>query len=306
MHFNSGSSHQLSRIRRLKKVVVYGSEVAKMSPRPDHLETIEIAGAQITFGIIRTDEPQFIRNAPENQRRVLVRSKAFSCNYRDLSIIFSRARGIQGNSFHALGSDFFGEVVETGTDVTELKIGDRVINNNHYDGHDFFIYRGEILRAGVCTNHASQEYHVLHVAKLMKIPAEVPDAVAAAFSIGAQTSYGMIRRLGVSAGSNILVTSARSNTSLFVINALKKSGAQIYAATTSKWCRDRLKSLGVKEVFCPDWGNEGFSPQSEILSTARRLGGFDYVVDPFFDVHLAGAVHLMAPGGVYITCGLLN
>jgi NADPH:quinone reductase-like Zn-dependent oxidoreductase len=174
-----------------------------------------------------------------------------------------------------------------------------VISDCHYTG-------GVSSRAaeGVPTNHGSKEYQVFHEDKVMCIPAEMPSEVAAAFTIGAQTSYSMIRKLGLSSGANVLVTAARSNTSLFVIAALQKHRVNVYATTTSMQLADRIRALGVKEVFQFDPAVASFTQNSKLCRAASEFGGFDAVVDPFFDLHLSKVLDVMAPCGRYVTCGL--
>jgi NADPH:quinone reductase-like Zn-dependent oxidoreductase len=287
----------------LRNVVICGREVKRLLPRASAIETVEIAGVPVMCGIIPTRPPVFDRRASVNARRVLIRVKAFSCNYRDLCFIFSTLKN-QPNAFYAMGSEFAGEVVATGREVSSLKVGDRVISNNSYTGTGFSIFRGERVREGVATNRASKEFQIFHEAKLMKIPREMPDEVASAFSIGAQTAYSMVRKAALGKGSNILVTAARSNTSLFVVNALRQHQVNLYATTTSKLHEDRLKKMGVREVFRINSDLESFELHPQLNALARDIGGFDCVIDPFFDLHLRRIIDLISAGGRYITCGL--
>lgn len=283
----------------MRNVAIIGAQVKSLLPDDNSIETIELAGVPVTCGIIHTKRTHFDRDAPENSFKVLVRVQAFSCNYRDLNLIFSAVRKGGDRSFYVIGSEFTGEVVEIGREVQSVKIGDRVISDCHYTG-------GVNSRAaeGVPTNHGSKEYQVFHEDKVMCIPAEMPSEVAAAFTIGAQTSYSMIRKLRLSSGSNVLVTAARSNTSLFVIAALQKHRVNVYATTTSMQLADRIRALGVKEVFQFDPAAVSFTQNSELCRAASELGGFDAVIDPFFDLHLNKVLDVMAPCGRYVTCGL--
>src|SRR5256885_13765143 len=89
------------------------------------------------------------------------------------------------------------------------------------------------LRQGVASNQSSRGYHVVYAAKLARIPDAMPDDVAAAFSLGAQTAYGMVRRASVAAGMTALVMGGTSNTSLYLFAALRAAGARVFASTTS-------------------------------------------------------------------------
>ena len=284
----------------MRNVAILGSGVRQAMPDNDSIESVELKGVAVTCGIISTRPPAFDPAAPANAFSVLVRVKAFSCNYRDLNFIFSTVRKGGERSFYTIGSDFVGQVVSVGESVESLKAGDRVISNCHYTGGS----TGARAAEGVPTNHGSKEYQVLHEDKLIAIPPEMPDAVAAAFSIGAQTSYSMIRRLDIPEGAHVLVTAGRSNTSLFTIGALKKRRVHVYATTTSPRAADQLRALGVEEVFRLDPSHQSFAQDEQMRQTAARIGGFMAVVDPFFDLHLSKAIDVMAAGGKYITCGL--
>lgn len=284
----------------MRNVAICGSGVAEVLPDNKTLATVEIDGVPVLCGLIPTGEPAFKPNAPENRSRVLVRVKAFSCNYRDKALIFRTVTKGPGRAFYVLGSEFTGEVVDTGPEVTCLAIGDRVIANNHYTGGGWL---ATDVPEGLPTNQASREYQILHEAKLLKVPSAMPDEVAAAFSIGAQTVYSMIRKLQVAEGANVLVTAARSHTSLFAINALRKYNVNLYATTTSPQFAHELKELGVRDVIQIDPEGGSFAQHDRLQQIVKDNGPFDCVFDPFFDLYLGRVVGVMAPGGRYITCG---
>lgn len=261
-------------------------------------QRICIGGITFKCGILHTPEPLFNRKAPEFHHKVLVRKLAFSCNYRDRNLIFDTVKDGAANRPLVIGSDFVGEVVDVGIQITELRAGDRVIGDCSYPC--------KVLGAhsGVPTNHASSEYEVFHWAKLMQVPTSMPVPIAAAFSICAQTSYSMIRRLCIKAGDNILVTAATSNTSLFILNALKhRKDLQIYAVTTSKHALQNLQQLGIPNAHY--YNPLKLSPDNEqILRIGAKLGGFDCIFDPFADCYLEPSVDMLAFEGRYITCGM--
>jgi NADPH:quinone reductase-like Zn-dependent oxidoreductase len=287
----------------LRNVAICGSKIRNSISDFNFVDTIEINGFPVFCGLLHTQDKNFDQNTEKNNHKVLVRKKAFSCNYRDKSIIFQIATKALNyeDIFFAIGSDFVGEVIDIGAKVTELKIGDRVIANNAYPQAD----SPETL-PGIPSNHGSKEYQIFHQAKLIKIPLEMSDEVAAAFSIGGQTSYSIVRKFNPTKDSNILITAAKSNTSLFVINALKKYGANIYTTTTSNLFVEELKAMGVKEVITIEKKPNSLLENKSIQKIVQETGGFDCVFDPFYDLYLGQAVELMNFGAKYITCGLYD
>ena len=234
-------------------------------------------------------------------RDVRVRVDAFSCNYRDKAFLVRLATAPAGRYFVA-GSEFVGHVVATGPEVTTLQVGDRVISNHHYTASG---WDPDGAPEGIISNHASREYQVHHENKLVPIPASMTDAEAAAFSLGAQTAYGMTRRMALEPGARALVTAARSNTSLFIIQALAASGVEVTATTTSGKDAHRLRDAGAHHVLVgiSENGERGRGVLNALEALREEHTGFDGVFDPFFDVHLTTAITLLAPFGKYITCG---
>jgi NADPH:quinone reductase-like Zn-dependent oxidoreductase len=289
----------------MRNVAVLSGKVRDevVAPHP-RAETVHVHDLPVICGIVRTRPPAFDRTSENDRSSVVVRVRAFSCNYRDRALVFAASASPRGNSFYVIGSDFVGEVIERGADVVDLEIGDRVIGNNAYVGNTFEDAR---VPQGILSNHASAEFQIVPGERLIKIPPGMPDPVAASFSINAQTAYSMIRKLGVSSGDNVLVMAARSNTSLFVINALRSRMVNTYAMTSSVGYEDQLRALGVKEVLHIDRKRRssllGYPPVAE---TVRSIRGFSYVIDPFYDINLPSAVTVLAAGGKYISCGLLH
>jgi NADPH:quinone reductase-like Zn-dependent oxidoreductase len=175
-----------------------------------------------------------------------------------------------------------------------------VIGNNAYPDSGW-----PGVAPGIPGNHGSREYQILHEAKLMKIPDEMSDEVGAAFSIGAQTTYSMIRRLELKKGEAVLVTAAKSNTSLFAISALRNHPVDVYATSTSSLFEAELTRLGVRRLFIID-PEKPFLEHPELQKTAIELRGFQAVIDPYFDLFLRPSIPVMGTGARYITCGLYD
>jgi len=285
----------------MRNISICGSKLQHSLTLPNIVQAMQIDGIEVFCGLIHTEESEFDAYVPKNKFNVLVKKRAFSCNYRDKNLILKTAVHVPEERFYTVGSDFVGEVVALGTEVTEFQVGDRVIGNNSYPDS------GVVgLLPGVPTNNASKEYQSFHQAKLLKIPPEISDECAAAFSIGGQTTYSMIRKLDIEPGTNVLVTAAKSNTSLFVINALKQHNVNLYATSTSRHFEQELKKMGVKQLIQVNPDDDDWLTSPDMLHIYQETGGFNYIIDPFFDLHIGKVISLFVPGfgGKYITCGL--
>jgi NADPH:quinone reductase-like Zn-dependent oxidoreductase len=285
----------------MKSLVVFGAQGADASDSAAMVSETVIGGHAVRSAFIEAPDPDFDPSHPDNHERVLVRNKAFSCNYRDKHFIHL-IQQFPAHRYGPFGSEFVGEVVDVGEKVDAFEVGDRVVTNHHYTGA---WSPEDTYREGVSTNRASQGWHVIHQNKVVPVPNEMSDATAAAFSLNAQTAYSMVRRLEVKDGQKVLVTSATSNVSLFSIPLLLSRGAEVFAATTSPDSRSTLLEMGVSKVIPVD-REEGFHDSEIVLETARDELLFDRVLDPFFDLHIARAVDLLRPFGKYCTCGLLD
>lgn len=266
------------------------------------VRTMEIEGVPITVGLIETRRPGYDLNAPENRSAVLIKVRAFSCNYRDKALVIKASQKCSGkDKYVCIGSEFVGEVIAIGPEVKAFQVGDRVMADNNFP-----VMSVPDVKPGIPIEHSSKRYLALHEAKLIKVPLAMPDEVAAVFSLNAQTAYSMLRRLNIVAGTNVLVTSARSNTSLFVINALRNYDCNVYVTTSSRHFEGDVAQLGIKEVIPIDSGRQSFLENERMAEIYLKTGGFDYVIDPFFDLHLGKAMEVIALEGKYTTCGLYD
>lgn len=276
--------------------------IAVMGPnaKGESCSTFSLEGIPVTVGCVQTKVPPFDPNSEDFKNKVLVNVKAFSCNYRDKYFILLAAKCAPEATFYPVGSEFAGQVLAVGREVKNFKPNDRVIADNCWPS----TVAG--VRAGVPTNHASKETLVVHETKLAKIPEGMSDEIAAAFGVGAQTSYSMIRKLNVQPGSNVLVTAAKSNTSLFAINGLRRSKANIYCVSRTSSFEKELKNMGVRELVQINETMEHFGQCEQLQTVVSENGGFDCVFDPFFDLHLDKVISVMNFGGRYVTCGLYD
>jgi NADPH:quinone reductase-like Zn-dependent oxidoreductase len=294
-----------SRQSTMRALAICGVDVPKLQPGNHSFARIEVNAVPVTCGIVETTRPAFDAEAPENCHHVLVHVEAFSCNYRDRALVLWAARSSPPNRFYAIGSEFAGVVVAVGTGVSRVRVGDQVIGDNHY-APPAAGRPSAPARPGIPTNQASHEYLVLREEKVQTVPRSMPTPIAAAFSVGAQTTYSMVRKLDLASGSPVLVTGATSNTSLFAIRALKAAGMMVYAATTSTTFDDALRQVGADEVFHVDLRAPSFTEHEQIRTAVRTVGGFAGCIDPYFDLYLTRIVGLLAPGGRYVTCGFFD
>lgn len=280
----------------MHSLAICGDDVARQNPQNPTLATLDLDGVSVTTGIMVGPAPVFDPVAPATRHSVLVEVDAFSCNYRDRALVLRAARDLPADRWYPIGSEFVARVAAVGADVTSLAPGTRVIPDGAWPG-------GKDRRGGLPTNHGSRGVQVLPDHALVAVPEAMPDEVAAGFTIGAQTSYSMLRVLDLAPDSRLLVTAAGSNTSLFALQAARNAGHHVTAMTSTDRFVDRLADLGADDVLVVDRGVRELREHPDVAAHVARHGRFHAVVDPFFDVHLAGVLPLLTYGGRYVTCG---
>ncbi|WP_439594982.1 quinone oxidoreductase family protein [Falsiroseomonas sp.] len=259
-------------------------------------------GQALSCGILRRPRPHFDPADPAQAELVLLRVLAFSVNFRDRALGLRAALHAPHEDWsYALGSEFCARVEAVGPAVTGLAPGGMVIGNGAWPESGV-----AGLLAGIPTNHASREWHVLHQAKLLPVPQAMSPVHAAGFSIGGQTVASMLRRLSLAPGARALVTAPTSNTSLFAIAMLRAAGVVVDGLSRGGRHREALERLGIRHLLVHQPAGPPLSERAEVLALLAAEGGYDAVIDPFSDLWLTHTIPLLRSGGRYITCGFEN
>jgi NADPH:quinone reductase-like Zn-dependent oxidoreductase len=285
----------------MKALIIYNQD-SPIANSTIYLErgTLRLNNTDINYALIETESPVF--HPDKYPDSVLIKKKAFSCNYRDMGIILHENRQLNSNYNNvAIGSEFSAEVIAIGNNVKHLKIGDRVIPNGEYPIRAPYQQLG-----GLPTNKGSMEIEIIHKRKLLKIPDSISDEIGAAFTIGAQTAYSMLNKLKIRPEKKVLLTGITSNTSLFVLNALINTGVKIYATARHLDLVKHKELEKYAKIFIVTDNVQNFMDVEGIHEHVSIYGKFDYVIDPFSDSNLFRLIDIIGMNGKYITCGTSN
>lgn len=207
---------------------------------------------------------------------------------------------------HILGGDVAGEVVEVGSEVANVKPGDRVV---------LFVTvnckRCEFCLAGDTNRCVTRKYYGAHLwggyAQYMKAYGEnwVPIGpntsceVAAAFSMTYLTAWHQIvTRGGLRPGEDVLVHSAGSGVSVGAIQIAKLTGCRVFAtSSTDEKCEEALK-MGAD--FAVNYRKKDVFEEIKALTGKR---GVDLVVDNIGESTFDQSVRCLVRGGRITTCG---
>ncbi len=157
---------------------------------------------------------------------------------------------------HILGVDAVGEVVQLGKDVTNVKIGDRVIPaagftlNETDDNNRPLANSASFVVPGVHLWGAYAQYMEVPARWAVKDETELPAEEVATLPVVLGTSVRALKQVGeVKAGDKVLVTAGASGSGSMHIQVAKALGAQVAATVRDDVKGEYVKSLGADLVI---------------------------------------------------------
>ena len=204
--------------------------------------------------------------------QLLVRIAASSVNPVDWKLHNGQYRWLTPARFPSIpGSDVAGEVIETGTQVTRFKPGDR-------------IFAMLDARAG----GASAEYAVVSEHAAARMPAKLSAREAAVLPLAGLTALQMLRDFGnVSAGKHVLIVGASGGVGHLAVQIAKSHEAEV-TAVCSRPHVNVLLSLGADRV-------------TDYTKQADFRGPYDLVLDLAVRAPVRTFFPVMSPDGIYVS-----
>lgn len=241
-------------------------------------------------------DPHFPDPTP-GDGEVVLRVHACSLNYHD---IFTR-RGMPGIKIPMpiiMGLDLAGEIVAVGADVTDWRVGDRVVVDP-YDPQTASMI-GETLHGGLA------ELCKVRTRQLLRLPAEVSYEQAAALPVAFGTAHRMIRTIGkVRAGERVLVLGASGGVGIACVLLARLAGAEVIACVGSEEKKERLQALGAQHTV--NYTQEDF--MKEVHARFGKPQRFEYEGGVNVAVNFTGgdtyvkSLRCLQRGGRLLTCG---
>ncbi len=238
---------------------------------------------------------------------VVFKVKAAALNYND--IWGMRGVPVAVPLPHVSGSDAAGEVIAIGEDVTNFKVGDRVVSHSNMacrvceactDGREYDCTKRTIwgFQTGPTWGAFSEITHLPEV-NVAKIPEGVSFDEAASSSMTILTSWHMlVGRAKIRPGQTVLIMGGGSGVGSFGIQIAKLYNCNVIA-TGSPDKLDKLKELGADHAVDhrkPDWAKE-------VRQLAKPFGGIDISFDHIGQTHWNDQLTLLKYGGTLVTCG---
>ncbi|MFE4335989.1 type I polyketide synthase [Streptomyces sp. NPDC056831] len=245
-------------------------ELAAPRDRPWRLESTE-KGMLENLALLPCPEAA----EPLESGQVRIRVHAAGLNFRDVL----NALGMYPGKAGPLGGEAAGVVTETGTGVTGLRVGDRVMG----------LVPGGFGRVAV-TDH-----------RLLTV---VPDGwsftTAASVPIAFLTAYyGLADLAGLRTGESVLVHAGAGGVGLAAIQVARHLGAEVYTtASEGKW--DVLREWGVRPDRLASSRDLGFR---EAFRTATAGRGVDVVLNSLAGEFVDASLDVLASGGRFVEMG---
>lgn len=231
-----------------------------------------------------------------NNTDVWVRQGAYGTD-EDPDAVASWRRGQPTLSFPRIqGADTVGEIVAVGTEITENRIGERVMV-------DFSIYNTEtdsladIDYIGHGRDGGYAEYCAVPSVNAHRIDSNLSDAELATFCCAYLTGEHMLDRARVAAGERVLISGAAGGVGGGLIQLCRARGAIPYAITSADKA-DSVSALGAEAVVLRDQGDWVAELRSQLQGKAIDVVA-DVVAGPLF----RDLINILRPEGRYTTAG---
>jgi NADPH:quinone reductase-like Zn-dependent oxidoreductase len=235
---------------------------------------------------------------------VLLRVRAAALNHLD---IWVRMGTPKPRLPHTCGSDASGVVVEVGSGVAGVRVGDAVVVN---PGR----WCGRCERCGAGEHSECDAYHIVGegspgtLADYVVVPAAgchpKPDTLsweeAAAFGLVSLTAYRMLfTKGGLRAGEDVLIHGVGGGVSTAALQLAVAAGARVIVTSSADEKLARAQELGA-------WQGINYRREPRVHARVKELTagrGVDMVVDSVGKAQWKASIESLRKGGRLVTCG---
>jgi NADPH:quinone reductase-like Zn-dependent oxidoreductase len=238
-------------------------------------------------------------------REVLIETRAAALNHLDL-FVRNNLESLKLTPPHVAGADGAGVVAEVGGEVSQVKVGDRVLINPALNcGVCEFCQAGEqslCARFGIMGESRPGTF-----AEYFKVPHDnvhpVPEGFsweeAAALPLVFVTAWRMlISKAAIKPGEDILILGIGGGVATAVLQIVKAIGLRAFVTSSSDDKLQQAKKLGADAVI--NYKTQDFAREIRSLTNRR---GVDVVVDSVGGDSYSQSLASLVKGGRLVTCG---
>lgn len=210
----------------------------------------------------------------------VVRMRASSVNFPDVLFVANKYQITIPPPFSP-GSEFAGDVVAVGSEVTDVAVGDRVF--------------------GATAVGAFADLVCVPAAGLHRLSDGLSYEAAAAFWVAYATSYhSLVGVAGVRSADTVLVLGAAGGVGLAAVQLAKVLGARVIAAASSADKLEVCREHGADELI--DYAQDNLRERLKQVAP----GGVDVVIDPVGGPFAEQALRGLSQGGRYVVVGFAS
>lgn len=251
---------------------------------------------------VRDDLP-----TPEIRRptEVRVRVRAAAINHLDVFVL-GGLPGVTITPPWILGTDACGIVDQVGAEVKHVRAGDRVVINPGISDHSCeYCLAGEqplCVKFAVLGEHVPgtiAEHVVVPGVNVRAIPAGIPDAEAAAFTLATLTAWRMVHsRARVTAGDSVLIWGIGGGVAQAALRICRQIGATTWVTSSDESKLARARELGADHTL-----NHREVEVGKVIRQQTGKRGVTVVIDNVGEATWTQSLIALGRGGRLVTCG---
>ena len=230
---------------------------------------------------------------------------AGALNHLDLFVV-KGLPGVTVTSGWVLGCDGTGTVESVADGVTTVRPGDRVIINSGIACHQCeYCKAGEhslCVKFAVLGEHRPglfAEYAVVPARNVRRIPANISNEIAAAFTLATLTAWRMlVTRANVQAGEQVLIQGIGGGVALAALQIAKLKGAHVWVTSGSDEKLAKAAALGADELL-----NYRTADVAREIRTKTGKRGMDVVIDSGGAASWPQSLGALGKRGRLVSCG---
>ena len=223
---------------------------------------------------------------PLRPDEIRIRTIASPINHSDLEIRAGNWPILQPNPFpYTPGLEVVGNVVEVGTNVSDFRIGERVITMMQGLGG---------VRPQRPGGYA--EYVAVRASAVAAVSADIDPLDIAALGLGSVTAFEALRKIGDLGGRRVAVTGAAGGVGSAAVAIARAQGAEVIGIISRSEQTEYVRSLGASTVV----GSES------VAAGALGSESIDGILDTVAGKTFASYVAALRPGGVLSLIGAVG
>ena len=234
---------------------------------------VKYGASQTAFEVRETEKPSL---SPD---QVMIKVAAFGLNFADVMArlgLYKAAPPLPA----ILGYDVVGHVEECGSNISGLKVGDRVVALTRFGGY--------------------AEYAVAEEAMAHKIPENFSAGIAVALATQYSTAYFLSHSMAnLKEGDRVLVHAAAGGVGTALVQMALLKNCMVFGTCSSVEKMEYLKKLGVHHPI--NYKKNDFEKEIRLLN---KDVGLDVIFDPVGGTSVRKGFRLLGAGGRILTFGV--